>query len=182
MPEIIGDNNEPKKKKRKVSQKSLDNLISFRDMTPEDLAAVQMKGKAAQAKKRREKMALQKCMRTLLEMDVKDDDKRDMLRQLGFADEDMSNYALVATSLLTGAMSGNILAVKEIREMSKELDSFEDTGTTASRHVVININPIGQAYTPNEDDEKAIRDAENDSDVSVDDDDDWGNEIYGDEG
>lgn len=171
------NDNKPKRKKRKMSPKSLANLISFADMTKEDLAAVQLKGKQTQAKKRREKMALQKCMRTLLEMDVKDDDKREMLKQLGFEDDEMSNYALVVASLLTNAVNGNVFAVKEIKEMSTELDSFEESGTTASQ-VVININGVGDAYEPNEDDEKAIRDAEDDSDFD-DDDDDWGDEIYG---
>lgn len=172
------NDNKPKRKKKKMSPNSLANLISFADMTKEDLAAVQLKGKQTQAKKRREKMALQKCMRTLLEMDVKDDDKREMLKQMGFEDDEMSNYALVVASLLTGAVNGNVLAVKEIKEMSTELDSFEESGTTASQQVVININGVGNAYEPNDDDEQAIRDAEDDSDTA-DDDDDWGNEIYG---
>ena len=72
----------------------------------------------------------------------------------------------------------NVTDVKEIKEMSTELDSFEESGTTASQQVVININGVGDAYEPNEDDEKAIRDAEDDSDFD-DDDDDWGDEIYG---
>lgn len=157
-----------KKKKRKVSQNSLNNLIRFNDMTKEDMKAIQMKGKIAKQKKRHERMQLQKCLRTLLEMDVADSDKRDMLRALGFSDDELTNHSLVVTSLLESATNGNVLAIREIANMQKDLDEFEDGNSQQSQQIIINVNSVGNAYEMTDDDEQAIRDAEDDENTGTD--------------
>ena len=167
-----------KKKKRKMSPNSLNNLIRFNDMTKEDKKAIQRKGKIAKQKKRHERMQLQKCLRTLLEMDVADADKRDMLIALGFSNDELTNHSLVVTSLLESAVNGNVLAIREIANMQKDLDEFEDGNSQQSQQIIINVNSVGNAYEMTEDDEQAIRDAADEENTGADDDDDSPEDTY----
>lgn len=167
-----------KKKKRKMSPNSLNNLIRFNDMTKEDMKAIQMKGKIAKQKKRHERMQLQKCLRTLLEMDVADADKRDMLLALGFSNDELTNHSLVVTSLLESAVNGNVLAIREIANMQKDLDEFEDGNSQQSQQIIINVNSVGDAYEMTDEDEQAIRDAADEENTGADDDSDSQEDTY----
>ena len=167
-----------KKKKRKMSPNSLNNLIRFNDMTKEDMKAIQMKVKIAKQKKRHERMQLQKCLRTLLEMDVADADKRDMLLALGFNNDELTNHSLVVTSLLESAVNGNVLAIREIANMQKDLDEFEDGNSQQSQQIIINVNSVGDAYEMTDEDEQAIRDAADEENTGADDDSDSQEDTY----
>lgn len=137
-----------------------------------------MKGKIAKQKKRHERMQLQKCLRTLLEMDVADADKRDMLLALGFSNDELTNHSLVVTSLLESAVNGNVLAIREIANMQKDLDEFEDGNSQQSQQIIINVNSVGDAYEMTDEDEQAIRDAADEENTGADDDDDSKEDTY----
>ena len=107
-----------------------------------------------------------------------DADKRDMLLALGFSNDELTNHSLVVTSLLESAVNGNVLAIREIANMQKDLDEFEDGNSQQSQQIIINVNSVGNAYEMTEDDEQAIRDAADEENTGADDDDDSPDDTY----
>lgn len=156
------------------------NLIPLNKRSPEERKRIAMMGVEARRKKKEQNMALQNCMRQLLEMKTNSDKKKQVLRAFGFSDEDLTNRALLMVALFQKGLTGDVSAIKEITDMMDKLDMFENTGRVTS-NVTINLVTKGETYQPNEADEKEIWDAENDEtwmEEVTDDEEEWGDEVY----
>ena len=155
------------------------NLIPLNKRSPEERKRIAMMGVEARRKKKEQNMALQNCMRQLLEMKTNSDKKKQVLRAFGFSDEDLTNRALLMVALFQKGLTGDVSAIKEITDMMDKLDMFENTGRVTS-NVTINLVAKGETYQPNEADEQEIWDAENNTDWMEEetDDDEWGDEVY----
>ena len=156
------------------------NLIPLNKRSPEERKRIAMMGVEARRKKKEQNMALQNCMRQLLEMKTNSDKKKQVLRAFGFSDEDLTNRALLMVALFQKGLTGDVSAIKEITDMMDKLDMFENTGRVTS-NVTINLVAKGETYQPNEADEQEIWDAENNTDwmeEETDDDEEWGDEVY----
>ena len=138
------------------------NLINLRDRTPEERRAIAKKGAEARARKKRETMELQKCMRTLLTMPISrgKEKQRKLLKDFGFEDEELTNKTLLMVALFQKGLTGDVSAIRETVGMMDKLDMFEKTGEITN-NVTINLLPVGQSYVPNEADEKEIKEVEN---------------------
>lgn len=156
------------------------NLIPLNKRSPEERKRIAMMGVEARRKKKEQNMALQNCMRQLLEMKTNSDKKKQVLRAFGFSDEDLTNRALLMVALFQKGLTGDVSAIKEITDMMDKLDMFENTGRITS-NVTINLVAKGETYQPNEADEQEIWDAENNTDwmeEETDDEEEWGDEVY----
>lgn len=156
------------------------NLIPLNKRSPEERKRIAMMGVEARRKKKEQNMALQNCMRQLLEMKTNSDKKKQVLRAFGFSDEDLTNRALLMVALFQKGLTGDVSAIKEITDMMDKLDMFESTGRVTS-NVTINLVAKGETYQPNEADEQEIWDAENNTDwmeEETDDEEEWGDEVY----
>ena len=156
------------------------NLIPLNKRSPEERKRIAMMGVEARRKKKEQNMALQNCMRQLLEMKTNSDKKKQVLRAFGFSDEDLTNRALLMVALFQKGLTGDVSAIKEITDMMDKLDMFENTGRVTS-NVTTNLVAKGETYQPNEADEQEIWDAENNTDwmeEETDDDEEWGDEVY----
>lgn len=156
------------------------NLIPLNKRSPEERKRIAMMGVEARRKKKEQNMALQNCMRQLLEMKTNSDKKKQVLRAFGFSDEDLTNRALLMVALFQKGLTGDVSAIKEITDMMDKLDMFESTGRVTS-NVTINLVAKGETYQPNEADEQEIWDAENNTDwmeEETDDEEEWGGEVY----
>ena len=159
------------------------NLISLADRTPEERKRISQMGVEAKKKKKEQNMALQNCMRQLLEMKTNKDKQKQILRDFGFTDEELTNRSLLMVALFQKGLTGDVSAIKEITDMMEKLEMFESTGKKVASNVTINLVTTGETYQPNEKDEQEIWDVENstewmDEDESDLDDDDWGTDIY----
>lgn len=154
------------------------NLVNLKDRTPEERREIALKGVEARRKKKEQNMALQNCMRQLLEMKTNKDKQKQVLRSFGFTDEELTNRSLLMVALFQKGLTGDVSAIREITDMMDKLDMFENTGKVTS-NVTINLVATGETYQPNEQDEQDIWDAENSTDWMEDEDEeDWGNDIY----
>lgn len=156
------------------------NLIPLNKRSPEERKRIAMMGVEARRKKKEQNMALQNCMRQLLEMKTNSDKKKQVLRAFGFSDEDLTNRALLMVALFQKGLTGDVSAIKEIIDMMDKLDMFENTGRVTS-NVTINLVAKGETYQPNEADEQEIWDAENNTDwmdEETADEEEWGDEVY----
>lgn len=165
-----------RRKGREVKE-AADNLIPLNERTPEERKRIAMMGVEARKKKKEQNMALQNCMRQLLEMKTNSDKKKQLLRAFGFTDEELTNRSLLMVALFQKGLTGDVSAIKEITDMMDKLDMFENTGKVTN-NVTINLVTTGETYQPNEQDEQEIWDVENNTDWMDDNDDDWGEEIY----
>ena len=167
-----------RRKGREVKEAS-ENLIPMNQRTPEERKRISRMGVEARRKKKEQNMALQNCMRQLLEMKTNSDKKKQVLRSFGFTDEELTNRSLLMVALFQKGLTGDVSAIKEITDMMDKLDMFENRGKITS-NVTINLVAKGETYQPNEADEQEIWDAENGTDwmEGNEDDEDWGNDIY----
>lgn len=151
---------------------------NLKNKSPEERRAIAQKGVEARAKKKSERMALQKCMRTLLNLNVTNEKQKQLLRQIGIEDSDLTNQTLLMVALFKKGTMGDVSAIKEIVEMIDKLDMLEHTGKVTS-NITINLVSKGDVYKPNEKDEQDIWNAENESEwLEEEDDDEWGNDVY----
>lgn len=151
-------------------------LINMRDRTPEERHEIAMKGVEARRKKKERNMALQNCMRQLLEMKTNSDKKKQILKNFGFTDEELTNQSLLMVALFQKGLTGDVGAIKEITQMMDKLDMFKKTGKIQN-NVTINLVTQGESYTPTAHDEEEIWKAEN-AEEWMEEDEEWGNEIY----
>ena len=151
----------------------------FQNLSPEERRRIAKLGVEARRKKKQEKMFLQKCMRELLGMRISNRRQKEILREMGIDDKDLSNETLLMVALFKKGITGDVGAISKIIEMMEKLDMMEKTGKMLQNNVVINLIPSGQTYEPNEEDEKEIWEAENEEWMDdEEDDDEWGNEVY----
>ena len=167
-----------KKKEKKETKYISENLIPLSERSPEERKRIARMAVEARKRKREQRMALQNCMRSLLEMKTNSDKKKQILRSFGFHDEELTNRSLLMVALFQKGLTGDVSAIREITQMMDRLDMYERTGKVTN-NVTINLVATGDTYEPNEKDEKEIWDAENGTDWMEDgEDEDWGEEVY----
>lgn len=170
-----------RRKGQKPDSCQQDNLISLGDRTPEERHEISMMGVEARRKKKEQNMALQNCMRQLLEMKTNKDKQKQILRDFGFTDEELTNRSLLMVALFQKGLTGDVSAIREIVDMMDKLDMFKNTGKITS-NVTINLVPHGEQYEISDQDEQEIWKSENNTDwIECDSDsdtDDWGTDIY----
>lgn len=164
-------------KRKKEPKEVSENLIPLSERSTEERKRISRMGVEARRRKKEQTMALQGCMRQLLEMKTNSDKKKQVLRSFGFTDEELTNRSLLMVALFQKGLTGDVSAIKEITDMMDKLEMFENTGRVTG-NVTINLVATGESYVPNKEDEQEIWDAENDVDWMNDDADDWGEEIY----
>lgn len=158
---------------------------NFKNRSKEEMAEIVRKSKEARKRNKTEQMELQKCMKTLLTMEVRGNNQREVLRKFGFTDEQITNKTLLMVALFQKGITGDVGAIKEIVNMMEKLDMFNTSGKVQS-NVIINLMPVGEQYQPNEKDEQDIWDVENSSEWMEEekntewntDAGDWGREVY----
>lgn len=155
------------------------NLINLADRPPEERKRISQMGVEAKKKKKEQNMALQNCMRQLLQMKTNNEKKKQILRSFGFTDDELTNRSLLMVALFQKGLSGDVSAIKEITDMMEKLEMFEGNAK-ATGNITINLVTKGETYQPNEQDEKEIWDTENNTDWidEESDDDEWGEDIY----
>lgn len=146
--------------------------------TPEERKKISQMGIEAKRKKSEERMALQKCLKSLLGMQTNKEKQKEVLKQFGFTDEEMTNQAVLMVALFQKGLTGDVSAIREIMANVDKLELFEDTGQTMQNNVTINLVTTGDTYNPNEEDEKEIWDIENSSDWLDEDEEEWGTDVY----
>ena len=98
-----------------------DNLIPFNELTEEKQREIASKGGKASVKARQEKKRMKEYINILLSLDVKSPKARETLRQLGVADDDMTNEMAMMASVMNKAMKGDIQAVNFLRDTSGQM-------------------------------------------------------------
>lgn len=165
-----------RRKGREVKEAS--NLIPLSERSEEERKRIARMGVEARKKKKEQNMALQNCMRQLLEMKTNSDKKKQVLRSFGFTDEELTNRSLLMVALFQKGLTGDVSAIKEITNMMDKLDMFKNTGKVTS-NVTINLVATGESYQPNEADEEEIWNVENETDwINEKEEEEWGNDIY----
>lgn len=163
--------------KKRTREDTYENLIPLNQRSKEERKRISQMGVEARRKNKEQKMALQNCMRQLLNMKTNSAKKKQILREFGFTDEELTNRSLLMVALFQKGLTGDVGAIKEITEMMDKLEMFEDTGTI-SQNVTINLVSSGTQYQPNDADEQEIWDIENNTDWMEDNDDEWGTDVY----
>lgn len=148
--------------------------FGFQNRTPEERKEFARKGVKARMKNAYEKLHLQRCMKTLLEMDVPEEQHREILKKFGYyGHEDQNNATLLMVALFRKGLSGDVSAIREITDMMDKLDVYHET-KRVQQEVNIFIQPVGRQYVPNEKDEEEIRRAEQNETEEDDMEEDWG--------
>ena len=159
-------------------------------------------GVEARLKKKQQKMALQNCMKELLNMRVSSNKQKELLKQFGFKDEDTTNKSILMVALFKKGLTGDVGAIKEITDMMDKLEMFEDGKNVTGQNITINLIPKGDTtFQLSEQQEQDIFNAQNgilDTDVDEGEqeawdtdtdweeeqeaeestEDDWGNDVY----
>lgn len=167
----------------------------FRSRTPEERKRIAQMGVEARKRnkeKRELKQTMRETMRDLLTLDINTKEQKEILKKMGFAEEELNNQTLLMVSLFRSGLKGDIGAIKAIQEMMDDLNMREEKQEQQS--VIINIMPkAGKVQVnkkqeetghPDDDDvwegEQEIVDVDpNEWDVDGDmDDDSWGNDVY----
>lgn len=134
---------------------------NLKNRTPEERKAFAKKGAETRRKNKEEKLALQKVMRALLSMRVSSDKQKQVLKQIGFEDAELTNKTLLMTALFKKGLTGDVSAIKEITDMMDKLELFESGKDVRQQPVIINLVPTGESTPITEQDEKDIWKAEN---------------------
>lgn len=163
--------------RKKGSKYISENLINLKDRTEEERKRISQMGVEARRKNKEQKMALQNCMRQLLEMKTNSDKKKQVLRAFGFSDEEFTNKSLLMVALFQKGLTGDVPAIKEITDMMDKLDMFEET-KKVTNNITINLVSKGESYKPNEADEQDIWDVENDNDLFGEGEEEWETDVY----
>lgn len=171
----------------------------FQNLPPEKRKAMAEKSAETRRKKKEEKMMLQNCMKTLLNLRISSDKQKQVLKQMGVEDKELTNKTLLMTALFKKGLTGDVSAIKEIIDMMDKLELFDSGKDVRTQPVYINLVPVGESTEITEQDEQDIWKAENgiplteqkqmdiwevgtdeDSEAwnDLDDDSDWGNEVY----
>lgn len=144
----------------------------------EERKMIARKSAEVRARKKYEKMALQKCMSTLLSNRVVGKEERKVLASVGFDDKAVQdNGALLMTVLFKKGLSGDVTAIREIVGMMEKLEYFQETGSLQN-DVTINLVSVGDDFRVSEEQKKEIEQAQEESFMQDDDLEEWGNDIF----
>lgn len=165
----------------------------LQNRTPEERHEIAMKGVEARRRnkeKRALKQTMRETMRDLLTLDINTKEQKEILKKMGFAEEELNNQTLLMVSLFRSGLKGDIGAIKAIQEMMDDLNMREERQEQQS--VVINIIPKAAKVSVQQEEHKPANDDDvweqeeqeivevkpEEWDVDGDLEDDWGNDVY----
>lgn len=162
------------------------NLISLDQRPVEERRRISQMGVEARKKKADEKKFLQKNLRELLKLRPSSRKQKEILREMGIEDADITNSMLLMTALFRKGLTGDVAAISKVVEMVEKLELFEDGKEETGQNILINLIQQGEQYTPTEEDEQDIWKAEQGLEFTKPDDmeewntedDDWGDDVY----
>lgn len=115
-----------------VSKKSLNNLKKITDMTPEEKSEFGKKGAKARTEKQRKKKQWKEIATIMLSSPASAKNK-ELLKKYNIDDEDADINAMIVYQLIVKAMSGDLNAIRELKEI---------TGNKEAENVNLNVDPI----------------------------------------
>ena len=101
------------------------NLIPYSERSENEARENGRKGGIASGESRRKRKLLKDSMNALLEMPVSSTKEYNALIKMGIDIEDIDNSQLIVLALFNRAKSGDVAAIKELRNLIGE-DSAED--------------------------------------------------------
>ena len=108
--------------------KGHDNLIPLPQRTKEEQRRIAVEGGKASGEARRKRKALKESMNALLELPIVGNGIIEKMAELGIKTEDMDNSQLVVVALFQQACSGDVPAIKELRNLIGEDDAGKEQG------------------------------------------------------
>ena len=119
-----------------VSEKSLENLKKGTPFTTENAREYGMRGKirSDEVKKKRKDMA--RMLSIIAEGDITDEEVKEKLSAVGFADEDMQNEALVADALYERCKKGDVRAIEKWIELRNVGNNTPGEAETAEKQAL----------------------------------------------
>ena len=104
------------------------NLKPIKSLSKDEAKRIGAKGGKKSAEARRNKKLLKECMINLLDMQVSDTKKFNSLVNMGLDVEDIDNRALLTVALFKKALTGDVAAFKEIRNLIGEDNPNDGNG------------------------------------------------------
>lgn len=101
------------------------NLVPLGNRTTSEQREIAQKGGIASGESRRRRKLLKDSMNALLELPVSSTKEYNALIKMGIDIEDIDNSQLIVLALFNKAKSGDVAAIKELRNLIGE-DSAED--------------------------------------------------------
>lgn len=105
------------------------NLIPNRERTPSERRRNAKKAGKASGESRRKRKALKDSMNYLLSLPIKDQKEVKRLEALGIPEEEIDNSQLIVLALFLRAKTGDVAAIKELRNLIGEDESIAGMNT-----------------------------------------------------
>lgn len=140
------------------------NLVPLNQRSPEERKEIAKKSVESRKRKRNEKMALQLCLRNLLDMKTHSTKAKNLLKAMGYKDSELTNQVLLMVSLFKKGINGDVQAIKEIVSMMDKLDLYKQTGRI-STEVNIQLVSVGEVKDLTEEELKEIEEVQKESGV-----------------
>ena len=103
-----------------TKNKGHENLVPQDKRTKAEQRQIASKGGKASGKSRRQRKTLKESMNTLLSLPINNTKDFNAVSKMGIDLEDMDNSQLIILALFKRAKSGDVYAIKEIRELIGE--------------------------------------------------------------
>lgn len=111
----------------------------LRSRSPEERKRISQMGVEARRKNSERKKLMKENLETLLQMKVSNSKQKNILKELGIQDEDMTNQMLLMVALFRKGMTGDVSAIKQVAEMMEEVGV--NLGVSSPQgNITININ------------------------------------------
>lgn len=107
------------------------NLIPNSERTPEELREITRKGGIASGEARRKRKTLKELLEQVADKKVQSEKIKQTLREMGVADEDMTNQMAIAVRIALGALNGDHKSISEY---------MDGTGQKITRNINENHN------------------------------------------
>ena len=103
-----------------MANKGIENLITGKERTKEELREITRKGGIASGEARRRKKTAKEVVSTLLNLGLTDEKAKRKLKALGIEDEDMTNIMASSVAVMAKAMKGDYKAYNALLEVAGE--------------------------------------------------------------
>lgn len=94
------------------------NLIPFDKRSESEVREMNRKGGINSGKTRRRKKTLKDAMNKLLSLDIQSESNKEILKNMGFEEEDMNNQVLIAVAMFNRASIGDVQAARFIADVT----------------------------------------------------------------
>lgn len=136
---------------------------NMKNLSEERRKEISRMGLEARRKNKEQRMFLQQCMESLLNLSPKSKTQIEVLKSMGISGDDANNGVLLMVALFRKGLSGDVGAIRQIVDMMDRLDILKDTGNV-TQGININIVPCGEPYIMPDEVKKEIEEAEQDDD------------------